>query len=89
MLMVVDTVDVVTTTKQCFCEVVKALLQLLLSVDIVDVVLRGNRLRDSVPSRKYCWPKPLLLDVDMCRWLLTVLIVLQKQCHVFGNFWWL
>ena len=37
MLMVVDTVDVVTTTKQCFCEVVNALLQLLLSVDIVDV----------------------------------------------------
>ena len=37
MLMVVDTVHVVTTTKQCFCVVVNALLQLLLSVDIVDV----------------------------------------------------
>ena len=35
--MVVDSVDVVTTTKQCFCEVLNALLQLLLSVDIVDV----------------------------------------------------
>ena len=66
MLMVVDTVDVVTTTKQCFCEVVNALLQLLLSVDIVDVVFTANRLRDSVPSWNCCWLEPLLTGVYLC-----------------------
>ena len=66
MLMVVDTVDVVTTTKQCFCEVVNALLQLLLSVDIVDVVFRANRLRHSVPFQNYCWLEVLLTGVHMC-----------------------
>ena len=64
--MAVDSVDGVIKTMLCFCEVVAPLLQLLLSVDIVDVVLRANRLRDSVPSRKYCWPKPLLTGVDLC-----------------------
>ena len=53
MLMVVDTVDV-TTPKQCFCEVVATLLQLLLSIDIVDMVFRAKRHRDSVPSQNYC-----------------------------------
>ena len=48
--MVVDSVDVVTTTKQCFWEFMAALLQLLLSVDIVDMVLRAKRHRDSVSS---------------------------------------
>ena len=38
MLMAVDSVEVVKTTMQCFCELVVGLLQLLLSVDIVDVV---------------------------------------------------
>ena len=64
--MAVDSVDGVIKTMLCFCEVVAPLLQLLLSVDIVDVVLRANRLRDSVPSRKYCWPKSLLTGVDLC-----------------------
>ena len=64
--MAVDSVDGVIKTMLCFCEVVAPLLQLLLSVDIVDVVLRANRLRDSVPSQKYCWPKPLLTGVDLC-----------------------
>ena len=64
--MAVDSVDGVIKTIVRFCEVVAPLLQLLLSVDIVDLVLRANRLRDSVPSRKYCKPKPLLTDVDIC-----------------------
>ena len=51
--MAVDSVDVVTKTESCFCEVITPLLLLLLFVDIVDVVLRANRLRDSVPSQKY------------------------------------
>ena len=38
--MVVDSVNLVTTPKQCFCEVVDALLQLLLSVDNVDLVFK-------------------------------------------------
>ena len=66
MLMTVGGVDVVTNTKPCVCEVIAPLLLLLLSVDIVDVVLRANRLRDSAPSRKYCWPRPLLTGVDFC-----------------------
>ena len=66
MLMAVNSVDCVTKTMPCFCELLAALMQLLLFVDIVDVVLRGNRLRDSVPSRKYCWPKPLLTGVGLC-----------------------
>ena len=53
MLMVVDNVDVVTITKQCSFELVATLLQLLLSVDIVDMVFTANRLRDSVPSWNY------------------------------------
>ena len=64
--MAVDSVDGVIKTMLCFCEVVAPLLQLLLSVDIVDVVLRANRLRDSVPSQNYCWLKPLLTGVDLC-----------------------
>ena len=52
--MVVDSVDVVTTTKQCFWEFIAALLQLLLSVDIVDMVFTATRLRDSVPFLYYC-----------------------------------
>ena len=64
--MAVDSGDVVTKTNPCFCKVITPLLLLLLSVDIVDVVLRANRLRDSVPSRKYCWLKSLLTSVDMC-----------------------
>ena len=47
-LMVVDCVDVVTTPKQCFYEVVAALLQFLLSVDIIDMVFTANRLRDTL-----------------------------------------
>ena len=38
MLMAVDGVDVVTKTKPCFCELVAALLQLLLSVNLVDMI---------------------------------------------------
>ena len=64
--MAVDSVGGVIKIMLCFCEVVAPLLQLLLSVDIVDLVLRANRLRDSVPSWKYCWPKPLLTGVDLC-----------------------
>ena len=41
MLMAVDSVDIVTTRMQCFCELMAALLQLLLSVDIVDMVFRA------------------------------------------------
>ena len=51
--MAVDSVDGVKKTMPCFSEVVKPLLLLLLSVDIVDLVLRANRLRDSVPSQNY------------------------------------
>ena len=64
--MAVDSVDGVIKTMPCFFEVVEPLLKLLPSVDIVDVVLRANRLRNSVPSQKYCWPKPLLTGVDLC-----------------------
>ena len=64
--MAVDSVDGVIKTMPCFCEVVEPLLQLLPFVDIVDVGLRANRLRNSVPSRKYCWPRPLLTGVDFC-----------------------
>ena len=56
--MAVDSVDGVIKTMPCFCEVVEPLLQLLLSVDIVDLVLRANRLKVNVPSRNYYWPKP-------------------------------
>ena len=55
--MAVDSVDGVIKTMLCFCEVVAPLLQLLLSVDIVDVVLRANRLKVSVPPQNYYWPK--------------------------------
>ena len=64
--MAVDSVDCVTKTMPCFWELLVALMQLLLFVDIVDVVLRGNRLRGSVPSRNYFWLKPLLTGVDLC-----------------------
>ena len=64
--MAVDSVDCVTKTMPCFCELLAALMQLLLFVDIVDVVLRGNRLQDSDPSRNYLWLKPLLTGVDLC-----------------------
>ena len=47
--MVVDTVDVVTTTKQCLGEVVAALLQYLLFVDNVDSVFKVKKLIDSLP----------------------------------------
>ena len=64
--MVVDSVDVVTTTKQYFWEFMAALLQLLLSVDIVDMVFRAKRHRDSVPSQNYFYLKPLLTCFDGC-----------------------
>ena len=66
MLMVIDNVEVVTTPKQCFCEVVAALLQFLLSVDIIDMVFTANRLRDSVPSWNYCWLEVLLAAFYLC-----------------------
>ena len=56
--MAVDSINGVIKTMPCFFEVVAPLLQLLLSVDIVDLVLRANRLKVSVPSRNYYWPKP-------------------------------
>ena len=37
--MAVDGVDVVTKTKLCFCGLVAPLLQLLLSIDLVDIIL--------------------------------------------------
>ena len=40
--MAIDSVDFVTTTMQCFCELMAALLQFLLSVDIVDMVFRAK-----------------------------------------------
>ena len=58
MLMAVDSIDCVTKTMPCFCELLAALMQLLLFVDIVDVVLRANRLKVNDPSRNYYWPKP-------------------------------
>ena len=64
--MAVDSVDCVTKTMPCFWELLVALMQLLLFVDIVDVVLRGNSLWDSVPSWNYCWLKSLLIGVDLC-----------------------
>ena len=64
--MVVDSVDGVIKTMPCFCEVVEPLLQLLPFVHIVDVGLRANRLRNSVPSWNYYWPRPLLTSVDLC-----------------------
>ena len=66
MFMAVDGVDIDTKTNPLICEVVNPLLQLLLFVDIVDVVLRGNRLWGSSPSRNYFWLKPLLTGVDLC-----------------------
>ena len=66
MLMDVDSVDCDTKTMPCFWELLVALMQLLLFVDIVDVVLRGNSLWGSVPSWNYCWPKPLLTGVGLC-----------------------
>ena len=62
-VMVVDSVDVVTTPKQCFCEVENALLQLLLSVDIVDVVFTANELMDSCPYSELLLAKD---SVDSC-----------------------
>ena len=59
-------VDVVTKTKPCFCELVAPLLQMLLSIDLVDMIFIAKRFRDSVSSQNYCWLKPLLTDVDMC-----------------------
>ena len=41
--MAVDSVDVVTKTESCFCEVITPLMRLLLSVDIVDVVFRATK----------------------------------------------
>ena len=70
MLMAVDSVDCVTKTMPCFWELLVALMQLLLFVDIVDVVLRGNRLRDSVPeillAKAFvdrCWLVLMAVDV--------------------------
>ena len=65
-MMAVDSGDVVTKLNPWFCKVITPLLLLLLSVDIVDVVLRANRLTDSAPSQKYCFPRPLLTGVDFC-----------------------
>ena len=59
MLMAVDSVNIVTTRMQCFCELMAALLQLLLSVDIVDMVFRAKRHRDCVPSQNYFQLKSL------------------------------
>jgi hypothetical protein len=57
-LMAVDGVDVVTKTKLCFCELVAPLLQMLLSVDLVDMIFITKRLRDSVSPQNYCLLKP-------------------------------
>ena len=64
--MAVDSGDVSKKTNPCLCKVITPLLLLLLSVGIVDVILRANRLTDSAPSQKYCFPRPLLTGVDFC-----------------------
>ena len=64
--MAVDSGDVGIKTNPCFCKVITPLLLLLLSVGIVDVILRANRLTDSAPSQKYCFPRPLLTGVNFC-----------------------
>ena len=68
MLMTVDSVDSVAKTMPCFHENITPLLLLLLSVDIVDVVLRAKRLKDIVLTNGIIIMKLLLAKafVDRC-----------------------